>query len=776
MKDLILGKSSKNGSIPLFNHSIGVYNNALFVCDKIIKKDAIWQATISNPYNNEVFKQSVGRVALLHDIGKVCEKFQKMIKSKDNDEVVEEYPLSHNIISYSFLRNYYDIPSVSQIKNSELISILHHHTIHSSDTSLTTIDVCNEISKDIENMKEFALQLRDYTNTDFEITENQSIDITIGTVPLYQKIYNTNYDSLHSLYRDHLMRAILLYSDRNVSKHYKENELFFYNETDFMDGLLEEYSCSSATEKARKIDYYSIPTYDSVRLKNQDFILGEMLKNDNTILQAETGYGKTLLGFRWWAESNKKLIWLTPTQSIANSTYQSLSEIINVTNLKQDCSISLLIGGEYVEGEEGSDITVAVIDNFLNYNIKNNSAHLLLKTLYCDVVFDEYQECTTSEPMFASFVGMCGARLEFTNFRTLLLSATPPSYSYFRNIQTVNVGVYNKEKIISIKVEKLNDNKDAVINTPQQSLTITHSIKDAQDICEEYGKYDSTLLIHTQFPQTVYKNKIKEVLENCGPNSNEKERKVLFGTNVLGTGCNISAKIIREFPRAPHITIQSIGRGDRFTTNGGSMEYVAFYVNDKSVPEFIKCYFDNSKYGIEIWKRWKNVLMEYDGRTISNVELYQLLDKFYEDNKKTYKEYYDEMLIKSSSSYSVMTPKPNKKGRKTDRLHNGMTFRGQSNDIYVVAKREDGSMCEPIQIQAQKVIKLESESDGNSISKKIKYFEEHLQEKDLYRYKFKGRYSDKLNKDNWVKIAMNKETPLLLENSIYDEKLGLKIL
>jgi len=765
MKDLSVfkAKSLNNGGTTVIDHSIATKNFGLRCFDRIIKKDALW----SLKYSNEKLRKSIAKVCICHDLLKVAEAFQKSLTNSTNSDDSDSLELTHDVMTWAFLNKY------TNLSDDEKRTILYHHVLE-VDGDLSVDDICYKIKNDIGNAKEmflfFAAILKE-DGIDVGLIENESSEIAVSNVTMYPKIRDLDVDSMDRLIMSLLMRAILIYSDRMVSKFYKDIDKFVSNDIKFMDNIIDSYGCSSIKEAINGIDFRNIESFDKVRLEKQEKLVTEISSYENVILKASTGFGKTFVGFRWWTQSNRKLFWVTPTISIAENSFRELNKIVAIINRQDDISIALLVGGDYKEGDENSDIIVSVIDSFLGMNVKNGAAHQLLNTLTCDIVFDEFQNYTNSKPMFSSFISMCGARFRVTNSRTLLLSATPPLYHnmfWGDNVRFIDFGVYDKDKKIRINVKEIDDISKIDVN--DNSISIFNTVKNSQVFCNKYGNYENTILLHAYFTSEDSERLLNEVFENRSKNSDLNDRKTVFGTSIIGTGCDISAIEINDEVVSPENTIQRLGRGNRFNEYDSEVILNCIIVNNKSTNKFIEAFYECEE-GIKIYYAWCNFLKGYNGRLLTKEDFYNLYSEFCDKNRGLFKKYWKCLFIESSASYSSMKPRRTSKKKNSKVISSRLGFRGVNEDIFVRAKKSDGSISGNIQIPSYKI-----ENDGeikyDAIKTHINYFKEVLPE-NIYKYKYGMRNGHELNINNWIIIAKHEESPLLLHSAVYDKKLGL---
>lgn len=794
--DILLAKSKLKGELSLIEHTKGVINIAHYVLSYFFKKSNLFK--INKTSYSELEKGIISAVAL-HDIGKCCESFQTYVRNPSSckkvfcksggdgiEPLVSKDIITHNILSWAFALTNTELCKYSWA----LSAILYHHVVYGHLSETYARDVMIDMSDDEKNtFNNFLEEINVYLKErfDFAIKHDESNDgmkIAKETL-LYHNIHlkenRLNLDGEldeNTLYI--VSRSVLIYADRLASSYPTFADRFANNDIELINSLLEDDLCS----KTIPDDNYLVwaykngnPTYDIERLKEQNTLMDEIDKCNNNIINASAGFGKTLIGLRWIMRNKKRTLWVTPRNVIANGTYDSIISELDTMGYSNRISVGLLLQGEYKYGDENSDIIVTNIDNFLSMMVKNNMAHNLLKELAGNVIFDEYHEFLCEQPLFAAFISYAYTRTNWTNSKSLFLSATAIRFDdYFRwdNINFIRPKAYNGDMKVKIHINKYNDiNEFHLPETDKDSLVITHTVKQAQMIYKNVSQnLNDTSLLHAMFTDTRRKEIEDMLYKTHGKKSPVEQRNAVIGTNALSTGLNISAHNIYDFIINPEGTIQrGCGRGGRF----GEKEYdcvnyhVCILEGDKSSDTFISKTYDK-----DLYFKWYKMLEEYNDKIITKDKLYELYNEFYSNNESLFMKYVYNTFIKSASClkrfFPYATHKKDKNKPDRNKLSKNYSYRGEGNSIYVTARYTDNDdlVCEPIVIDAMRI------PDNEKTEK----------EAQKYHYNEFKKNSDKSFKhiykrwhacfpEDWFRMALSYETPLSLYFARYNDEIGL---
>lgn len=792
----LLAKSKMNGELSLIEHTKGVINITHYVLSYFFKKSNLLN---DNIVSYSKLEKGIISAAALHDIGKCCDSFQtyvrngsstKNAKFKATDDGVEPLKtkdiVTHNILSWAFALTNTELCKYSWA----LSAILYHHVVYGHLSETYARDVMIDMSEDEKNtfnnfMEEINVYLKE--RFDFAIKHDESNDgmkMAKETL-LYHNIHlkenHLNVDEEldeNTLYI--ISRSVLIYADRLASSYPEYSERFANNDIELIKKLLEEsLCCKDIPDDNYKEWAYNGNTanYDIERLQEQNALMDKIDKCDNNVINASAGFGKTLIGLRWIMRNKKRVLWVTPRNVIANGTYDSIISELDTMGYSDRISVGLLLQGEYKYGNEDSDIIVTNIDNFLSMMIKNNMAHNLVKELAGNVIFDEYHEFLCEQPLFAAFISYAYARTNWTNSKSLFLSATAirfDDYFCWGNINFIRPKAYNGDMKVKIHINKYNDiNEFYLPGVNKDSLVITHTVKQSQTIYKNVSQnLNDTSLLHAMFTDRRRK-KIETMLYTThGKKSPVEQRNAVIGTNALSTGLNISAHNIYDFIINPEGTIQrGCGRGGRF----GEKEYdcvnyhVCILEGDKSSDTFI-----SRTYSKDLLTKWYKMLEEYNSKIITKDKLYELYDEFYSNNESLFMEYIYDTFSKSASGlkhfFPYATHKKDKNKSDIKKISKSYSYRGEGNSIYVTARYTDNDelVCEPIVIDVTRILEDEIKEKE---AQKYHYNEFKKNSDKSFKHIYKGWHA--CFPEDWFRIALSYDTPLALYFARYNDEIGL---
>lgn len=624
----LLAKSIKNGGTTLIEHSTNTANIASYLCDFLNTKETIKNITIIT--------------ALLHDIGKCVKPFQDYILSLDKEVedvegiVAEEstiinYP--HNIIGYVFLSmidlDFVDMHDIDNDKDFISNSIIFHHLIDGKYKE-KTLEVIDSLSKDDMNT------MYDFIENVIKIADSKfSINLTYNKVngKRHIDIPNGQYSFNNKNYIYMFIKSIIVSADRLASKYEKEG----------IEITKENISSRYYTDCIYNDINPSFEDLDIERFNNQKDLINRICTHNTTVLTAPAGYGKTILGLLWNNKlaNNKKLYWVTPTNSIARNVYKTLIEELKTFGFDTNMSVGLLIASNYEEGNENSNIIVTNIDNWLHPTYKNSKGIGYFDLLYNNLVFDEFHNLVSSDAYYSAFIILMKTRNELCkNSYSLLLSATPIT-PLLSKIESFESKVYKEPTCQSQNYKqqyhfKLHTSlNDIDLTNLDNSLVVFNSIKKSQSIFHSINKIHEDILYHSDFTKSDQLSKFDDLMKHHGK-KNIKEKKYPFnnaiGTRCINTSLNISYKYGIESISSPEHTIQFIGRLGRFS------EFKDEIINVDIINLLIKKGKQGEKgetaaieiiYDKVLCQLWFDFLLKnVDDKVITNEQLYELYNKF----------------------------------------------------------------------------------------------------------------------------------------------------
>ncbi len=387
---------SKSDGLGMETHSKSVYD---------VSKVLVEQLPIDmNDF--ELISNSIFLSSLLHDIGKLTTVFQKYL----TDDIKTNLKFRHNEIGWAFFNNIvkFDDKMLSDFVGD---SIYWHHGISNKfNENLKSCDILENLGKnkdaDIENMIRYFenIIIKYFPNIKYEINIDNEI---CGKTPKYYTLdddvfyngINYNHRKINSLKQ--IIRSAVVMADR-ISSDNEFNLKYINNDID-----IKKYVCDFLMMKNNVFidkNQYS----DVSRFNKQIEIVNNIHKT--TIVKAPAGFGKTLIGLLWCANSNKKLIWVCPRNFVVDSVYNSVLNELD----KNKCNVTIqkFVSGEIQDANHNccdpfeSDITITNIDNFLAPTTDNSKMNYMYLINSCNLVFDEYHELIGDSALFSAFVNI----------------------------------------------------------------------------------------------------------------------------------------------------------------------------------------------------------------------------------------------------------------------------------------------------------------------------------------------------------------------------------
>ncbi len=767
---------AKSDCTTLYNHTVEVLNLVDILCYGI---------------DDESFITRCRTAAVLHDIGKCTASFQDMVK----DNLDHQDGIKHNVVSWAFAMGC--LPHnrfLSQITDA----VLYHHGVPVDNDHPTKVcDILDSLNpKELGIMSEFYNLFKDRV-----IHLENYVDYTDDTdclaVPLYRASESLSEGKLDMECQSLMLRAILVKADRMASDEEKryDHEKIWDNDIDYLHSITHNVVLNITDELG--FDVSLEEHYDLDRLKIQQDIVSQshflyMKGEKNTMMiNASAGFGKTLLGLMSIVRRGRKTVWCVPTREIAISTFMSIKAELN--RMEYPLSVCLFFANEIQDGYNGKsssiqdyDITVSVIDSMLSSLHNNNMGHLMYSYLSGDMIFDEYHNVVGDNALFAATSLLLRTRMWFMNSYSLLLSATPVSpYNMGLNckdrIYEFNPEKYRGDVKISFHYEK---NMSKFKGFLPNSFIIGGSVSQVQNIYIKMKSkgYDNILLYHSLYDR---KNgdmdaKRKILFDNFGKNTPETSL-ITVSTNLIGTGLDVSARNIYEMPVTPADSLQRVcGRGSRF----GEYDEIEYHLCDfedkdddgtgHGVTSFI-----NTVYDIKLWKKWKEYMKEFDGKTFTKNEFYKIVDDFNLKYKNEINRYYENRLINSRKNLGKISLKTvSKKKPGAEYLSKKTTLRGNGHEIFVAVTYGKENVLFPMDSDRVKNV-IEKMPDSTDMRRyRWKYYTDHIDPKTLKSWKYKygmTGYVD-CNFDTCARLAYCSETPLPVKNMTYDPELGARII
>jgi CRISPR-associated endonuclease/helicase Cas3 len=733
---------AKNDGTTLIQHLICTSKIGLFIARSFIKKEEIIE--------------DIRIACLLHDIGKFNITFQNLIKNN----IVNPSFIYHQEISWAILSNI--IYNDKNLDESILSSIYWHHS--NINRSVSNRDTSYKILKDFtedeinEGIKLIKTLIGDNITYNFE-------DKDIPNFYVKRELANE---------KNILVRSIVITADRIASQLTPEEISVIIQSDDECQKLIDKLEFKIPQVPSKPL------SYDDERYSNQ-LNCSNISRCDKTVVvKAPAGYGKTVIGLLWSAQSNKKLIWVCPRNIIAENVYYSI--LNELEQLKMSMSVELYLTGNRIDCTDTSikdfesDIVVTNIDNYLYPVVRNNVAHRSFSICDKDVIFDEFHELDSDKALFSCFINTMRIRHRYTNSNTLLLSATPSIiHKYWDGLENKTVllpdndhhyqaahnGIYH----INI-VGDIDDIKNTPIFNENWSLTIVNSISNAQ-LIKKYKKSDK--LIHSYFLPNDRKDIINKIITMYSKNGIDPMKLPVISSPIIQASMDISFHYLYESVLSPESTMQRIGRVDRW----GNYQKYNPQINIMRINNASERSAISTQYDIDLNDYWFIYLQHLNQRNMSLNELYDVYNDFNKEYEKEIKKYLDNKLINSFKELCKIEPvkytilNKTKKGSKSS--GNNVTLRSDGKSFYCVFKiNNSNELTEPFQLNDLDNLSKILEEDNRTLNNVQKEFKKICNKYD-YGWGIKKNFTlEKLKQ-----YAKHSNTPYIGLNKTYDKEYGL---
>ena len=749
----------------------------------ILHCEIVWEVTkilfksinVTVGEQRDYFLHILEVAAKLHDIGKLTQKFQNMLK--DNGDISGQNH-RHNQVGWAFLEKFIKDDYTGK---SHILNIVHwHHGVNTNSNSkgcgkIKALIIDNdEYSGDIKPMLDALKKvvgqdnIKVYDDMDDDIIDMDSyID---SEPPLFYLSNKTESQKLQYL------RSLVITADRIGSG--------FNSLSEISHKSVEK----SYFDMQKKISFNvgdMAYTYDD-RFKVQEGISNHI---DNTIiLNAPAGFGKTLTGLMWSIKSGRKLLWVVPRNTIAISVYKSILEEITNLNTDHIPSVQLLLSGEVKDSNTDvpiyeSDIIVTNIDNFLAPTFKTKHYDLSSLILGSDVVFDEYHEFITESAIMAAFIDIVTIRKNFTNSKTMMLSATPILLelrisNLFGSKNKVVILPNNGKHYSPVHSKPYNlevSDKPPSIIPNTNSLVIKNSIRNAQDI-KKYNSKDYKLLLHSLFLDDKKNQDLNFLLKAYGKVSKPTLVKDnVIGTPMLQASLDVSFDKLYEDCMSPQSTVQRFGRVNRWGEFNTPSVYIYKPVDNtnKSNEGAI-----NTQYDISLYKKWYDTISKYNKQSITLSKLYEIYNAFMIKNSSDINNYHTKLLSKSYKNLSNIYPKEYFKNVNNGNIKvaGSNPLRSSGSEVFFIVKHHDNDQwVGPFTHQLRTDFGVEFKEDEYTASR-IRKTINNLDNDS--RFDYKARIKNKralknLNLDTIRSLARFSDTPYIRYDKVYHLEFGI---
>ncbi len=707
-----------------------------------------------NAQTFERFESTIRILSLLHDIGKLTLNFQRFLKGELKKPGMK---FRHNEIGWAIISKYLsdDYPNKDIILNS----VYWHHGISNKIGKHTDSEILNSLSdEDIKTMVNYLTECVGEDNLSNELNSDS----------VFSPLFYPNNNKLIQLI---LCRSILITSDRISSD---LNDLDLVN-----DILIDNYFNNSSTHDTSKCEFNG-----NKRFEKQKEIVSKIKKT--TIINAPAGFGKTMLGLLYGIQQNKKILWVTPRNIVAESAYHSILQ--DCKHLGISVSIQLIINGKIIKtntpslGHYSADIIVTNIDNYLAPSFKNEIMDSSSLLLGCYLVLDEYHELVTSAPYMSLFINIMQIRHRLTNSNTLLISATGFDIEWlWDTLEEKTTILPGKHQHYPAQHDKKYFVKFLTKHTPVKPNTNTFVFKNtikASQIEKRNGEY--SLLSHSEFTIDKKEKDFEYLIENYGKNSEVIDNKAnIVGTHIIQASLDISSKHMVEDIFSPHFTNQRFGRCNRSGEFGddSTVTIVKEELNDSNY-NYLKGenYIKDMLYSKSLSDAWADALIVHNQKYITLDDLYITFNKFSKDFEIETKRFIQSKLDESKLYLDKIYPIKfnDNKEEKDVKTAGSNKLRSTNNEIFYIVKHESKNKW--IGLFNKEMFKdfdIIFKEKSNVNREMIKVMKELCDSNDK-RFNFKDIIKNPNSTlDSIRRLAKKSNTPYIVFNCVYNDELGV---
>lgn len=630
MIDLSRYKAKDNKTVR--EHSDDVIQRAITLHDRgYIKEERIYNMLL--------------KACEYHDYGKINREFQHRIECKTKFDV--EHEISHNVLSIYFID--------PRIDDYEIIacSVLFHH------------NYCEELDV-MQNQKELINELLHDFSEDIYPIGNRMIK---KIEELINEIDKTKYNKNPKLF---------------------EIKTKQHNELVKVKGLLHrcDYSASAETDIEYPADYLTDKLDNMMKEWQKEKPeagwneLQEFCRkhtDDNIIVTAQTGMGKTEAGL-WWMGDNKGFF-ILPLKTAINAIYDRVKDVI-IKNENIDTRLGLLHSDtmSYYSHQDNETnfmdyytktkslampLTISTLDQLFDFVFKYRGYEMKLVTLaYSKLVIDEIQ--MYSADILAYLVYGIRKIIELGGKVAILTATLSP---FIKDIlkeeafmeDVCEAGFTNDMKRHNVKV--IEDRLDCAMiadiynkrleeGKTDKILVVCNTAKKSQEVYrilnEEYGIEDINLL-NNKFTKNDRAEKEKQIFE-FGKTENTNDAGIWVATSIVEASLDIDFDILFTELSDINGLFQRLGRCNR--KGKKSVEEYNCYVFTEIDSKILKResngkgFIDEYLYSIS-----KEAILKVDG-VLSEEDKMKIIDEHFTTekvkNSPYYKRYEGSMqLIKS---------------------------------------------------------------------------------------------------------------------------------
>jgi CRISPR/Cas system-associated endonuclease/helicase Cas3 len=318
--------------------------------------------------------------------------------------------------------------------------------------------------------------------------------------------------------------------------------------------------------------------------------------------------------------------------------------------------------------------------------------------------------------------------------------------------------------------------KEQKIIPNTNTLVIKNTIKTSQ-LEMLNNKYD--LLLHSDFTDEKRENDFEFLIKNYNKSSIINENKPnILGTHLIQASLDISFNNLIEDVLSPQFSIQRYGRCGRWgeyelcsitvVKQSPNVKNIKYLKSEAKIKEIL--------YNKDLSDAWYDELVKYDKQTLNLDEIYQIFNDFNKKNSKEINIFIRNKFDESNKYLDSIYPIKFEKSEKTDEKTAGSNkLRSVNNEIFYIVQHEDGkSWVGPFSKEILNDFDTKFDEYSN-ITKDMFETMKKLCESNDKRFNFNSMLDNKkyTSLDSIRRMAKKSNTPYIVYNRYYDEKLGI---
>lgn len=652
---------------------------------------------------SETLCELIKLVIEYHDAGKILPYFQRKTLGNCDYEPFEVYSnIPHSILSALLV----DIPKLKEQLDNQfaeqqnletytkyiLSAIAYHHWRESFfDIVEGHTDVFERLNKLVsdkekwnkieENLKQVYseikpnVMIKPLLNEKWLIGLNNGIRFADYVVPPYQLYRMPQRIELDS---SSLKDWILISGFTMVCDHFAS----------YIESEAEE-NVSPADVEIQGINYDNLKAKIEEELKSKigstynpskiwQFQYVEDLKDQNTILLAPTGMGKTEFSYLW--SNGTKFFYTLPLRTAVNQIYGRTKKIFGEGKagiLHSDADAYLLGEGGESESMRVYELArqlsypaiVSTGDQFFPYALRPPAFEkIFAKFSYSRLIIDEVQ---AYDPKAAAIVVKFIEHVVQMGGKFLLMTATLPDFirkelnKRLEGVEFKTLNLFEEDaelakfskhkaqlKIENYKIDQHSYDKKTIqeivdkakVNGGSRVLVVMNTVKQAQTVFDDLHKEASSnieiKLFHSRYTQSHRKSKEGELEAFIGNNDNSRKdkcAKILVATQVVEASLDLDADYLYTELAPWDSLIQRMGRVFREYRNksANAAEMIYKRYNQIEIPEnvFILIYNGKNKKGKDVYESAQGYVYKEELLKIS----LKLIEDKYTDFEKWHK-------------------------------------------------------------------------------------------------------------------------------------------